>query len=136
MEKNVAAISVGSNIEPETHIAKAKALLAADHTLLAESDFVTTAPIGFLDQPDFVNGAWLIETELNCDDLQTALKTIEKKCDRVILTNKFGPRTIDLDIAIFNNKVIDTDIGQRDFLKKSIKQILPQLNLDGFKGDH
>jgi len=130
MKKNVAAISVGSNINPDANIAKAKEYLGADHTLLAESDFVTTDPIGFLDQPDFVNGAWLIETELGRDDLQAALKEIEKKCDRVVAANKFGPRTIDLDVAVWNNEVVDPDIYERDFLKQAIRQILPHLDLE------
>lgn len=130
MKKNIAAISVGSNIDPDANIAKAKVCLGVDHTLLAESDFVTTPPIGFLDQPDFINGAWLIETELDRDDLQSALKAIEKKCNRVVTANKFGPRTIDLDVAIWNNEVIDPDVYQRDFLKQAIRKILPHLDLE------
>jgi len=130
MKKNIVAITVGSNIDPDTNIPKAKALLTTDHTLLAESDFVTTAPIGFADQPDFTNGAWLIETDLNADNLDAELKAIEKKCHRVKLANKFGPRTIDLDIAVFNNQIIDPDIAQRDFLKKAIGQLLPDLDLE------
>lgn len=129
MSKNIVAITVGSNIDADTNIPKARTLLTRNHTLLAESDFVTTAPIGFVDQPDFTNGAWLIETRFNTDDLNAELKAIEQKCDRVKLANKFGPRTIDLDIAVFNNQILDPDIVQRDFLKKAIAQILPHLKL-------
>lgn len=129
MKTNIAAISVGSNIDPYENIAKAKALLADEHRILAESDFVKTSPVGILDQPDFVNGAWLIETQLVCKDLQAALKLIENKCGRKITANKFGPRTIDLDVAVWNDQVIDKDVHERDFLRQAIKQILPCVDL-------
>ena len=130
MKKNIAAISVGSNIDPDENIPKAKALLEADHVVLAESAFVTTSPIGFLEQADFINGAWLIETELVCEDLQAALKMIENQCGRKITANKFGPRTIDLDVVVWNDQILDDDVYERDFLKQALAEILPHLAME------
>jgi len=42
---------------------------------------------------------------------------------------KFGPRTIDLDILIWNKKVVDEDYYKRDFLRKGVEEIIPDLKL-------
>lgn len=92
-------IGVGSNIDPETHIANARSLLIAGHSLLAESEFVMTEPIGITDQPAFMNGAFLMETEFDREAFETFLKEIEDQLGRDRTAPRFGPRTIDLDIV-------------------------------------
>lgn len=80
--------------------------------------------------PDFVNGTRLIETTATQEELNDVLKTIEKACGRIKSDNTFGPRTIDLDVAVWNDQIIDPDVHERDFLKQAIRQILPHLDLD------
>ena len=125
---NVAAIAVGSNIDPDYHIALARQTIVSNQRLLAESDFVLTSPVGEINQPDFQNGAWLIETTLDLDPLRVYLKEVETATGRQPSTNKYGPREIDLDIVVWNGEIIDPDYYQRDFLQKAIRQILPDLN--------
>ncbi len=125
--QNIAAIAVGSNINPDYHIAQARQKIAAEQHLLAESDFVLTAPVGQENQPDFRNGAWLIETALDLERLQVYLKTTEKDCGRKPSSSKYGPREIDLDIVVWNGKIIDPDYYERAFLQTAIQQILPEL---------
>lgn len=127
MKKNIAAVSVGSNINPDENISKARQFLSEDHTLLAASDFVTTRPVGDEDQPDFTNGAFLIETNLNFEDFNAHLKTLENRCGRKSSANKFAPRTLDLDVIVWNDEIVDLDFHQRDFLQKTINQILPHI---------
>ena len=50
---NIAAIGVGSNINPDYNIKKAKQILTKDHKLLGSSSFIKTRPIGFKDKNDF-----------------------------------------------------------------------------------
>jgi len=127
---NIAAIAVGSNINPDYHIALARQKIASNQRLLAESDFVLTSPVGEINQPDFQNGAWLIETTLDLDPLRTYLKEVETATDRRPSTNKYGPREIDLDIVVWNGEIIDPDYYHRNFLQTAIRQILPDLIVD------
>lgn len=127
MIMNIAVISVGSNIDPEINIEKARSLLAGEHELLGESSFVRTKPIGYLEQPDFINGAFLISTEMEQGALERNLKKIERALGRVKSAIKFGPRTIDLDIVVWNGKVVDRDFYERDFVRNACFELLPEL---------
>jgi 2-amino-4-hydroxy-6-hydroxymethyldihydropteridine diphosphokinase len=124
---NIAVISVGSNIDPQVNIERARCLLAGEHELLGESSFVRTKPIGYLKQPDFLNGAFLISTELDQEELEKNLKEIEKALGRVKTAIKFGPRTIDLDIVVWNGNVISRDFYERDFVRNACCDLLPEL---------
>lgn len=124
MSKVIVIIGVGSNIEPEKNITLAEYTLANKFNFIAKSNFIKTAPIGYTDQDDFINGAFKIETDLNREALRKELKNIEDKLGRVRTENKNGPRTIDLDIAVYDGIIIDDDYYKRDFLKKSIDQLL------------
>jgi len=123
--KNQVVVGLGSNISPENNIAKAKKILMQKYTVIAESTFVQTKPIGFTNQPEFTNGAVLLETKLSQDLLKSNLKSIEQNLGRTHGENKFGPRTVDLDIVIWNNTVVDKDFYQRDYLKKAVLELLP-----------
>lgn len=122
-----AIIGLGSNIEAQRNIEKAKALLAKDLKIIAESRFLITKPLGKSDQADFLNGAILIETNLNVEELKDHLKTIETSLGRVKADNDFGPRTIDLDILVWGNKIIKKDFYERDFVRTSVLELKPQL---------
>lgn len=126
---NTAIIAVGSNIQPEENIKLVKEIIAKEMELLAESTWLWTKPIGFTDQPDFLNGAILVRTELRLEDLKDWLTAIEERLGRVRTKNRYGPRTMDLDIAVWNGRVLDDDVYHRDFLKSAIKELLPDLDL-------
>ena len=124
---HTAVIGLGSNINPQTNIAEAKKILGQKYTILAESQFVVTEPIGTTTQPDFIKGAVLIKTALAQERVKKDLKNIEISLGRRHETDKFGPRTIDLDIVVWNNQVMDQDFYQRDFLKQSTLELIPNL---------
>ncbi len=124
---NMAIVGLGSNIDPKMNIQKAKAFLSKEYALLKESQFVKTKPIGFTQQPDYINGAVLILTEQDFKHLKDSLKAIEISLGRRQQKNKFGPRTIDLDILVWNKKIIDQDFYTRDFTKKSVLELMPSL---------
>ena len=124
---NSAVIGLGSNIDPQINIDKARQVIAADFRVMGESSFIQTSPVGFLDQPDFINGSILMETEMGLEELKKKLKETEVVLGRKSSTQKCGPRTIDLDIVAFNGKIIDQDFYQRDYLKESVLQVLPGL---------
>jgi len=82
-----------------------------------------TKPIGNEHQPDFTNGAVKIRTDLDRDALNLLLKRIEDEMGRDRSVPKFGPRTIDLDIVVWNGEIVDEDYYTRDFLQKSVEEI-------------
>lgn len=124
---NQAIIAVGSNIESDKNIAKAREILAKDFELVAEADFVSTKPVGYAQQPDFLNGAVLIRTDLKLEPLRQHLKNIEDTLGRRRTVLKFGPRTVDLDIVVWNGKLLDPDFYERDYLKKAVLELDPGL---------
>jgi 2-amino-4-hydroxy-6-hydroxymethyldihydropteridine diphosphokinase len=104
-----AAVALGSNIEdPEAQVARAFEELAAlpDTHVLARSRLHRTAPVGHVDQPDFVNACALIDTGLEPRALLGELLALEKRHGRVRGVPN-GPRTLDLDIVLYGDRIID-----------------------------
>jgi len=126
---NTAVISVGSNINPHFNIKIAEEIISRELNLIGSSSLIETEPIGFKDQDNFHNGAFLIETELDLKDFNAYLKKIETEIGRAKTSNKQGPRIIDLDIIIWNYKVVVYDVYERKFLQKSILELLPDFKL-------
>ncbi len=125
---NKAIIALGANINPAVNIARAKKIITENHNVLAESDIVETKPIGYTRQPNFLNGAVLIETKLTRAKLEHWLKRVEKQLGRIRTPNKYGPRTIDLDIVVWNNKIVDNDVYERDFLWNAIREVSAEMS--------
>ena len=104
-----AAIALGSNIEdPEAQVRRGFAELAAlpDTWVTARSSLHRTAPVGYADQPDFINACALVETRLAPRALLEGLLEIEKRHGRVRSIPN-GPRTLDLDIILYGGATID-----------------------------
>jgi 2-amino-4-hydroxy-6-hydroxymethyldihydropteridine diphosphokinase len=120
-EPNRVFVALGSNIEPERNIREAVRLLVSRCRLIAVSPVYQTKPVGKTDQPDFLNGAALIETELGAAEFKAqVLEDIEQTLGRVRSADKNAPRTIDLDITLFNDQVFDLGfrhIPDRDLLR-------------------
>lgn len=71
------------------------------------SSFYGSKPMGPQDQDDFVNAVVMIDTELEALDLLDELQNIEKRQGRVRKEERWGPRTLDLDLLLYNNSTID-----------------------------
>jgi 2-amino-4-hydroxy-6-hydroxymethyldihydropteridine diphosphokinase len=96
-----AIIALGSNIgNPKENLDLAIALLREATDVQKISSYYITKPVGYEDQPDFVNAVCIIESELPALELLNMLHGIEKSMGRE-RTIKWGPRTIDLDIIQF-----------------------------------
>lgn len=100
--------------------------------ILQKSEIYETEPYGYKDQPAFINGAMLVETELNCREVLTRLLAIEKDLGRV-REFRWGPRIIDLDIIFFNHEIYDEadlkvphpDMQNRTFVLRPLNDICP-----------
>ena len=74
--------------------------------VVAVSSLYRTAPVGYLDQPDFVNACALVETRLAPHELLEELLAIEKRHGRVRAIPN-GPRTLDLDIVVYGDRTVN-----------------------------
>ena len=105
----LAAVALGSNMEePDKQVSRGFDEIAAlpQTFLLARSRLYRTAPVGHVDQPDFINACALIDTRLAPRVLLDELLALEKRHGRVRgIPN--GPRTLDLDIVLYGDRVID-----------------------------
>ena len=120
---NTCIIGIGSNIQAEENIPRSLQILEHDVKVLQVSEMIKTKPIGITDQSDFTNGAVKIETNWSQKELNRYLKHVEDRMGRDRSQLKFGPRCIDLDIMIWNNKVVDPDYYTRNFLRHSAAEL-------------
>lgn len=129
MVKHQAIVGVGSNIEPEKNIDRALAIIRDEQELVAESTMIQTKPVGIVNQPDFVNGALLINTELDYESFNQYLKDVESRLQRDTDQKDFGPRTIDLDIVVWDGKVVHDDYYHYRHTQVPVKEIIQQFDL-------
>lgn len=123
--ENMAIISIGSNIDADINITRMISLLRQYMHITAISPLARTSPVGMTNQPDYTNGAVRIITHLDKDQLKKILKRIEDDLGRDRSLPAFGPRTMDLDIVVWNNKIVDDDYHTRDFLRNSVDYLWP-----------
>lgn len=132
---HTAYIALGSNIGDK----KAYLDMAVKHLnerkdcqVKKVSDYLVTAPYGVTDQDDFLNGALELQTILDPEELLQTLHQIEQEANRV-RTIHWGPRTLDLDILMYDDLVLDTpelhiphiEMHLRDFVLIPMNQIAP-----------
>ncbi|PIF05849.1 MAG: 2-amino-4-hydroxy-6-hydroxymethyldihydropteridine diphosphokinase [Draconibacterium sp.] len=122
---NTVIIGIGSNIDAETNIQKTLVLLRQLVKVEKLSQLIQTKAVGSIKQPDFTNGAARITTTMDIHTLKKALQKLENEIGRDRTQPKFGPRCIDLDIIVWNGKIVDDDYFSRDFLKKSVDEVMP-----------
>lgn len=105
---NRAIISVGSNVNKEENLPESIRLLAKQCRIIAISPVYETLPVGLPDQPNFFNAAVIVETEMQPAQLKTrVLAHIEEQLKRRRMPDKNAPRTIDLDLALYNDEVCE-----------------------------
>jgi 2-amino-4-hydroxy-6-hydroxymethyldihydropteridine diphosphokinase len=93
-----AVVALGANIgNPREQMDVAVAMLREATDVIALSSYYTTKPVGGPEQPDYINAVCILESELPAIDLLSLLHGIEKSLGRE-RTEKWGPRTIDLDL--------------------------------------
>ena len=138
-----AFIGLGSNLgDREAQIAAAQELLRQEEGIevLAVSTLRLTDPVGYADQPRFLNGAAAVETSLSARGLLERLLAIERSLGRERgLGPRFGPRTIDLDLLVFGAETIDEPglqvphprLIERKFALQPLAELEPSLEVPG-----
>jgi len=133
-EFNRAFLALGSNIDPERNLVAAVRMLCRYGRITAVSRVWETPPDGYADQPNILNAAVLLETSLTARQLRLeAIAEIEQSLHRVRdPNNRNAPRTIDIDISLFNNEILQIEhrhIPDPAILQKSFVAI-PLADLD------
>ncbi len=132
---HTAYIALGSNMgDKAAYLQQAVDMLKErqDCKVVKISDFITTEPYGVTEQDVFLNGALMMRTLLTPEELLDCLHEIEAAAGRV-RTLRWGPRTLDLDILLYDDLILDTedlhiphiDMQNRDFVLKPLAQIAP-----------
>jgi 2-amino-4-hydroxy-6-hydroxymethyldihydropteridine diphosphokinase len=128
-------LSLGSNVgEREAQLREAQSRLAAVGNVIALSSVYETEPVEFTDQPWFLNCALALDTELAPQELMAAILAIEKEMGRTRVQKK-GPRSIDIDILLFGDAIVDSPkltiphpaMQQRRFVLEPLAEIAPDV---------
>ncbi len=140
-----AYVGLGSNLgDREATLVRALELLAAGAgvEVTGVSAFRDTEPVGYLDQPRFLNGVAVVETELPARALLDRLLGVERALGRHRDGPRFGPRTVDLDLLLYGDATIEEPglsvphprLGERRFVLEPLAELDPSLTLpDGRK---
>lgn len=109
---NQVIIAFGSNIDKEHNLPRGVNLLGELCHITAVSQVYETVPVGLRDQPNFLNAAVCVETELGPRQLKdTVLQRLEEHLQRRRQEDRNAPRTFDADIVLFNDEVLDYEGG-------------------------
>ena len=141
-ERRLVYIAIGSNLA--SPLEQVNAAIQAigeipDSRIMAVSSFYRTPPLGPQDQPDYLNAAVALETTLAPEALLDHTQRIELQQGRVRKAERWGPRTLDLDIMLFGDEVINTerltvphyDMKNRGFMLWPLVEIAPELLFPG-----
>lgn len=140
-----AYVGLGSNLgDREATLLRALELLAAEAgvAVTAVSAFRDTEPVGYVDQPRFLNAVAAVDTELTARELLDRLLGVERSLGRRRDGPRFGPRTVDLDLLLYGDATIEEPglsvphprLGERRFVLEPLAELDPSLTLpDGRK---
>jgi len=137
-----AYVGLGANLGPrEVTLLRAVDVLAAEQgvKILAVSQLRETDPVGNVEQPTFVNGAVAVETSLSPRELLDALLRVEQELGRVRDGERWGPRTIDLDLLLYGYEIVDEPglcvphprLHERRFALEPLVDLEPELEIPG-----
>lgn len=133
-------IGLGANlVKPLGQLKQAVVAMAKipKTSVLALSSFYGSKPMGPQNQPDYVNAVCRLETQLAPLELLDALQSIELNSGRVRKNERWGPRTLDLDILLFDQQRINSErlivphygLKEREFVLYPLAEIAPELSL-------
>jgi 2-amino-4-hydroxy-6-hydroxymethyldihydropteridine diphosphokinase len=137
-----AYVGLGANLgDRRATIERALELLGAAEgvEVLAVSSLRETDPVGFTEQPRFLNGAAAVETALAASELLSVLLDVERRLGRTREGPRFGPRAIDLDLLLYGDAQVDEPgltvphprLHERRFALEPLAELAPGLVVPG-----
>ena len=137
-----AYVGLGSNLGDREHMIWGAVHMLAfnpDVDVVAVSTLRETDPVGYLDQPPFLNAAAALETTLSPRALLELLLVVERELGRTRDGPRFGPRTIDLDLLLYGDETVDEPgltvphprLHERVFALEPLAELDPGLAVPG-----
>lgn len=135
-----AYIGLGSNLENPINQVRNALLELQDlpqSRLIAQSSLYVSDPLGPHDQPDYINAVAALDTQLSPQALLQGLQDIETQHRRIRSQQKWGPRSLDLDLLLYGDLELSDDIltvphpgiSQRNFVLYPLLEVAPDLNI-------
>ncbi len=132
----VAYVGLGSNLGDREHLIRQAAELIGAVRL---SSVIETEPWGYSEQPLFLNAVAELDTPLTARQLLDHLLDVESCLGRERVGPQWGPRTIDLDLLLFGDKMIDQPglvvphprLTEREFVLRPLAELVPTRNIPG-----
>ncbi|MBZ8133849.1 2-amino-4-hydroxy-6-hydroxymethyldihydropteridine diphosphokinase [Afifella sp. IM 167] len=136
-----AVLGLGGNLgDPAEAFRQAAELLATEEgiEILASAPLYRSAPWGNTDQPEFLNSALLVETELSPRQMLKTILKVEQKLGRV-RSERWGPRLIDIDVLVWDEAEISEEalaiphphLSERGFALKPLADLWPEAKVKG-----
>ena len=137
-----AYIGLGGNLEQPAERIRSARLAIQDLAGVQEAGFSSlyqSTPLGPQDQPDYVNAVMAIDVTLEPLDLLDRLQAIESAQGRVRVGERWGPRTLDLDILLYGDQILQLErlivphpgLASREFVLYPLEEIAPELRIPG-----
>lgn len=118
---------LGSNIEPETHLRKAIQLLRAHGRVTMISRAWESSAVG-REGPNFLNACLLLLTQLPPDAvIDTVIRPVERELGRVRSDDQFAPRSIDVDLLLYDAQTLRPDYWEQAFAMVPLAELIPNL---------
>lgn len=141
-DASTAYVGIGSNLDqPERQVVKAMQHLVQDRALIVDrcSSLYRSAPVGIVDQPDFINAVCRVTTILSADGLLQRLQQLETQAGRKRDGSRWGPRVLDLDLLLFNSLSTKQEhlvlphprMHERAFVLYPLMEIAPDIEIPG-----
>jgi 2-amino-4-hydroxy-6-hydroxymethyldihydropteridine diphosphokinase len=140
-----AYVGLGANLgDRESTLRAAVDAVSAEEGIevVSVSTLRETEPVGVGEQPRFLNGAVELETTLTARELLDRLLAVEQRFGRIRIPGEHGPRTLDLDLLLYGDEVIDEPglavphprLHERRFVLEPLAELAPGLLVPG-RGD-
>jgi len=118
---------IGSNIDPISNIKQAIKEISGEIQINNQSSLWETKPIG-TEGDNFFNLALSVSTSLDFDQLKfEVLRKIEGHLGRIRVSDKYAPRTIDIDVILDGNMIVDNNIWQLAYVAVPVSELVPGL---------
>ena len=137
-----AYIGLGGNLDQPAERIRSARRAIQDLTGVREAGFSSlyqSTPLGPQDQPDYVNAVMAIDVDLEPLELLDRLQAIESAHGRVRVGERWGPRTLDLDILLYGEEILHLErltvphpgLADREFVLYPLAEIAPELRVPG-----
>lgn len=121
--EHIIVMAMGTNVNQEANVERAKSLLLANFKSVSFSEQLWTMPIGLEGSDKFLNLVAVARTSRTQSQVEAALKYLENKCGRKRGSCNHGVVAMDLDLLRYDDEICHPDDWERDYIKKLVREM-------------